>query len=269
MAADPLAIRCSGGCASRRRGRVALLAACVALVAAACSDRQTASVQDPDADITVFAASSLTGAFVEIVSAYEAEYPSTKVMLNFGASSELVTQINNGAPVDVYASADTSSMGGIETGTVGEPVVFATNRLQIIVQADNPKGIATLADLAKPDVLYVTASPDVPIGKYAQQALDAAGVTVTPRSLEANVKGIVSKVSLGEADAGIVYVTDVLAAGSRVAGIDIPTAVNVVAKYPIAIVAATRSTDSATRFVAFVRSATGRRILAEHGFGSP
>lgn len=251
-----------------RTGAFVLVLSVVGMLSA-CSSRLTAPEQDPNAAITVFAASSLTGAFEEIGSAYRAANPDRKVTFNFAASSELVTQINEGAPADVFASADQKNMGRIATGTIGQPVVFATNRLEIVVRSGNPKGIATLADLAKPGILYVTAAADVPIGKYARQVLDAAGVTVTPQSLEANVKAIVSKVALGEADAGIVYVTDVLAAGAKVQGIKIPVGSNVVAEYPIAVPASTKAQDAASAFVAFVRSAAGQSILAKYGFGNP
>jgi len=225
--------------------------------------------QDPDAAITVFAAASLTEAFDEIVAAYRSAHPQRRVTVSVGSSSELVAQINQGAPADVLASADEATMGKLESGTIGEPVVFATNRLEIIVQPGNPKGISTVADLAKPDVLYVTAAPGVPVGAYAQQVLANAGVTVTPQSFEANVRGIVSKVLLGEADAGIVYVTDVLAAGSKAQGIEIPASINVVARYPIAVPASAPASDAAAAFVAFVRSAESQAILAQHGFGKP
>lgn len=239
------------------------------MAATGCSSRRAAPEQDPDAPIIVLAASSLTAAFGEIGKAYTARFPKRSVSFSFGASSELVAQINGGAPVDVFASADERTMGRLEPGSVGEPVVFATNRLEIIVQPGNPKGIATVADLAKSNVLYVTASPDVPVGKYAQQVLEQAGVRVTPQSLEANVKGIVNKVVLGEADAGIVYVTDVLAAGNKAQGIEIPAAINVVARYPIAIPASSKVSDAAAAFVAFVRSDEGQAILAKYGFGKP
>lgn len=252
----------------RLRWAIALLGSAALLVTASCGERQ-APVQDPDASITVFAAASLTAAFQEIGAAYTAAHPKTEVTLSFGASSELVAQINQGAPADVFASADEKNMGKLEPGSVGEPADFATNRLEIIVAPGNPKRILGLADLGRSDVVFVSASSEVPIGRYAQQALDAAGVSATPKSLEASVKGIVSKVVLGEADAGIVYVTDVLAAGSKAQGVEIPAAVNVVATYPIAVPASAKHSDSAGRFVAFVLSAAGKQILAKYGFGTP
>lgn len=238
------------------------------LAVTACGPRR-ATPQDPEASITVFAAASLTAAFQEIGEAYTAEHPKTEVTFSFGASSELVAQINQGAPADVFASADEKNMGKLEPGSIGEPVVFATNHLELIVAPGNPKHIEGVSDLARTDVVFVSASPEVPIGRYAQQVLDAAGVVATPKSLEASVKGIVSKVVLGEADAGIVYVTDVIAAGDKAQGIEIPSAANVLAKYPIAVPASAKHSDSAAAFVAFVRSPQGQRILAKYGFGAP
>ena len=256
---------------ARPRRAFGLLALAIGLVvaASACSTKRVTIDTDPDAPITVFAASSLTEVFGEIGTAYAAAYPEAKVDFSFGASSELIAQINQGAPADVVAAADGESMGRLEPGTNGAPANFATNRLQIIVAPGNPKGITRLADLARPDVVFVSAAPAVPIGRYTQQVLAAAGVTAAPKSLEANVKGIVNKVVLGEADAGIVYVTDVLAARSKALGVDIAGPVNVVATYPIAVPATSSHPDAAARFVAFVRSQAGQVILARFGFGPP
>jgi len=222
-------------------------------------------------DVTVFAAASLTAAFTEMGDAFKTANPDANVVFNFAASSDLVTQINQGAAADVYASADTANMKKLTdaAGNAAEPQTFATNSLQIIVQPGNPKGIKTLADLANPGIIYVTCPPEVPIGKYAQQALDSASVTVTPASLEENVKGIVTKVTLGEADAGIVYTTDVIAAGDKAEGIDIPEANNVIATYPIVVAKAAPNAAGAQAFVEFVLSDQGQKILASYGFTSP
>lgn len=239
------------------------------VVAPSCASRRSAPNDAVDAPITVFAASSLAEAFGEIGDAYMTAYPGRRVTFSFAASSSLVAQINEGAPADVVASADERTLGRLVGGTIGSPVVFAVNRLEIIVQQGNPRGITGLADLARPGIVYVAAAPDVPIGNYAQQVLARAGVNVKPKSLEASVKGVVSKVTLGEADAGIVYATDVLAAGARAMGIAIPAEANVIANYPIAVSAASRSRAAAAAFVAFVLSPASRKILSEHGFLEP
>ena len=137
------------------------------------------------------------------------------------------------------------------------------------MQPGNPKAITTLADLADSNIIYVTCAPEVPIGKYAAEALDSAGVTVTPASLEENVKGIVTKVTLGEADAGIVYTTDVIAAGDRAEGVDIAAADNVIAKYPVVVTKAAPNPRGAQAFVDFVLGDQGQKILISHGFTSP
>jgi molybdate transport system substrate-binding protein len=222
-------------------------------------------------DINVFAAASLTAAYTEIGDAFMGEHPGVDVTFNFAASSDLVSQINEGAPADVFASADQANMAKLTDagGNAGEPRIFATNSLQIIVEPGNPKAITDVADLAASDVLYVTCAPEVPIGKYAAQVLERAGVTATPVSLEENVKGIVTKVTLGEADAGIVYRTDVTAAGAEAEGVDIPTDINVEASYPIVATAEAPNPEGAAAFVDFVLSDQGQKILDSYGFGAP
>jgi molybdate transport system substrate-binding protein len=154
-------------------------------------------------------------------------------------------------------------------GISGEPVVFATNSLEIIVAPGNPKGITGLADLSKGGLLYVTAGPEVPIGKYAAQALEKAGVTVSPVSQEADVKAVVAKVTSGEADAAIVYATDVIAAGSRATGVEIPSQYQVTATYPIAVTAEAGNPTGAAAWIAFLTDEQGQAILATYGFGAP
>jgi molybdate transport system substrate-binding protein len=259
---------------------IVLAIVAVGLVGAACGDdsggsdtlaRTTEAREAVSGDITVFAAASLTAAFTEIGEALTTQYPGADVTFNFAASSELVTQIDQGAGADVYASADEANMKKLTDAghNAAGPQVFATNSLQIIVERGNPKKIETVNDLAKSDVIYVTCPPEVPIGKYAQQVLEAAGVTVTPASLEENVKGIVTKVTLGEADAGIVYKTDVIAAGDDAGGVEIPADINVVATYPIVAVKDAPNPDGASEFVNFVLGEQGQRILASYGFTGP
>lgn len=154
-------------------------------------------------------------------------------------------------------------------GNAGDPAIFAKNSLQIIVEPGNPAGITGVADLANADLLYVTCAPEVPIGKYAAQVLTNAGVTVTPVSLEENVKGIVTKVTLGEADAGIVYKTDVTASGVKAEGVEIPDDINVIATYPLVVTKQAPNGEGAQAFVDFVLSEQGQKILASYGFAAP
>jgi molybdate transport system substrate-binding protein len=193
------------------------------------------------------------------------------VTLNFASSSDLAAQIGEGAPADVFASADEPNMAKLTdgAGTTRAPAIFATNRLEIIVAAGNPQRIVTVADLARPDLIVVTAAPQVPIGTYAAEVLAKAGVEVTPKSLEENVKAIVTKVVLGEADAGIVYATDVRAAGSDAEGVEIPSELNMIATYPIAVPSGSANPESAAAFIDFVLSTEGQAILASFGFGNP
>ena len=239
----------------------------LAVVAAACGG----GAAQQGTTITVGAAASLTVPFERISAAFSAANPTVVVRFSFGASSDIARQIGEGADIDVFASADEKNMDVVvaAVGTAAEPQVFATNTLQVMVGPGNPKGIRGLADLARSDVLVVACSPDVPIGRYTQQVLDAAGVTVTPVSLEENVKGIVSKVTLGEADAGVVYRTDVIAAGEAAEGVEIPDDVNVTASYPIAVLGASAHGNAAADFVRFVLSDAGQAILREAGFGNP
>ncbi len=219
----------------------ALAVLAVASVTSATATASTPSPSEPTSstvsgELTVFAAASLTDAFTSLGDAFTAANPDVDITFNFAASSDLVGQINEGAPADVFASADQANMDKLTDGegTVGDPATFATNTLEIIVEAGNPQGITGLEDLANPDLIVVSCDPAVPIGAYTQQVLDNAGVTVEFDSLEDNVRGIVDKVTSGEADAGVVYATDVIAAGDAAAGVEIPADVNVVADYPIA-----------------------------------
>jgi molybdate transport system substrate-binding protein len=246
--------------------------AAVGLVAAACGSPGpvSSSPAAPSPD-TVSAAASLTAAFQSLGSAVGQVNPPLLAEYNFAGSPTLVAQIQQGAPVDVFASADQPNMQKLVDGglVIGSPRVFATNRLQIVVAAGNPKGITGLADLVRPGLVVVLCGPAVPCGRYATQALQKAGVRVVPASQETDVKAVVSKVALGEADAGIVYVTDVKAGGAKVQGIAIPNNQNVVATYPIAVVKAASHGRAAQAFVDFVLSPQGQRILASFGFGGP
>jgi molybdate transport system substrate-binding protein len=256
------------------RNRILLLVAAV-LVAACGSSGGTASTSPPSTSlsgyINVFAAASLTASFNALGVAFHRANPGVGVNFNYAGTPTLVTQIEQGAPADVFASADTTNMDKLTADgfTSGSSRTFARNQLEIVVAPGNPKGITGLADLAKPGLIYISEGPTVPAGKYSLQALAMAGVKVTPKSLETSVAAVISKIELGEADAGIVYTTDISAAGSKVQGVPIPAAGNVIATYPIVAVKGTKYPDVASAFIAYVVSATGQSMLATFGFLAP
>jgi molybdate transport system substrate-binding protein len=255
----------------RSRTRLAAALTVAALALAACggnNDSGGSSGTAAPSELRVFAAASLTAAFTKIGQDFTAANGGTKVSFNFAGSQALATQIQQGAPADVFASADIPNMDKVKD-LVGTPQNFASNLLQIVVEKGNPKGVKGLEGLANPDLKVVLAAPEVPAGKYAQQALAKAKVTVKPVSQEDNVKAVVTKVSLGEADAGIVYVTDVTAGGDKVEGVDIPEELNVVATYPIATVKASKAQDKAQAFMDLVLSAQGQQVLKQYGFLPP
>jgi molybdate transport system substrate-binding protein len=236
---------------------------------AACGSGGPSSSTSLSGTASVFAASSLTDSFKALGAAFQTAHPGTTLQFNFAGTPTLVTQIEQGAAADVFASADTTNMDKLKADgfTSGSSQVFAHNKLEIVVGAGNPRHITGLADLAKPSVIYITAAPTVPAGKYALQSLASAGVKVTPRSLETDVKSVVSKIELGEADAGIVYVTDIKAAGSKVTGVPIPDSVNVIAAYPIVAVKGSKNSNLGNAFIAYVLSADGQTMLQSFGFG--
>lgn len=243
----------------------------VLLVFGACSsDEPTGDAGDEASEpisITVFAAASLTDAFGEISEVFMEENENVEVEFNFLASSDLATQIIEGAPADVFASADQTNMDNVAAeGLAADPVVFVENRLSIAVQQGNPKSVATLEDLEDEDLVVALCNEECPAGRYALEIFDNAGVTVEPDSLEADVRGVLTRVGLGEADAGLVYVTDI-AADPEVEGVDIPEDVNVVATYPIAPIDG--APQAASDFVEFVLSEAGRQILSEYDFQLP
>ncbi len=242
--------------------------ALLALPLAACSDDG-----DADADrttLTVFAAASLTTTFEELEKTFEAEHPDVDVKLSFGGSSDLVAQLTEGAEADVLASADTKNMDKlVDAGlTDGEPVEFATNTLTIAVPPGNPAGVQDLADLGHDDLSVVLCAPEVPCGNAALEVAEAAGVTLAPDSEEQSVTDVLGKIESGEGDAGLVYVTDVTAAGDRVEGIAFPESADVVNHYPIAVVADTPRTELAREWVDLVLG-DGQAVLAAAGFGPP
>ncbi len=218
--------------------------------------------------ITVFAAASLTAAFTEVAAAFEKANPQAKVTLNFAGSSTLLTQLQNDAPADVFASADEANMDRAVNARLvdGEPQIFAKNRLIIVTGKGNPLRIKTLSDLSKPEVFVALGAPGVPVGDYARQVLAKANIDVKPKTLEANVSAIVNKVALREIDAGIVYVTDVAIDDYRVDGIPIPDSENLLATYPIAALSSSKNRVGALAMVAFAKSETAQSILAKYKF---
>jgi molybdate transport system substrate-binding protein len=247
----------------------AVAAAVVALVLTGCgADEPSGGSSAAPGELKVFAAASLTAAFTELGEQFTAASGGTRVTFNFAGSQALATQIQQAAPADVFASADTTNMDKVGD-LVGTPQPFASNLLAIVVEKGNPKGVKALGDLAGPDLKVVLAAEEVPAGKYAKQVLDQAGVRVRPVSQEDNVKAVVTKVSLGEADAGLVYVTDVTAGGDKVEGVDIPEDQNVLATYSIATVRASKAQEQAQTFMDLVLSAEGQQVLEKYGFLPP
>jgi molybdate transport system substrate-binding protein len=221
--------------------------------------------------LTVYAAASLTSSFEKLGEDFERDHDGVQVELTFAGSSDLVSQIQNGAPADVFASADKSNMDKLTADGLNgsDPEPFATNTLEIAVPPDNPADIASLQDLATPSLALVTCAPEVPCGAAAQAVAEVAGVTLKPVSEEQSVTDVLAKVSAGEADAGLVYVTDVIAAGDDVRGIEFPESRSVVNVYPIATVADRPNEKLAQAFVDLVLSDDGQQVLADAGFGRP
>ncbi|MET4781643.1 molybdate ABC transporter substrate-binding protein [Glaciihabitans sp. UYNi722] len=263
---------------SRRSIAVVALAVGVALGTTACSPSApvTSSLASDKApaltgSITVFAAASLTTTFQDLADSFQKENPGTTVSLSFAGSSDLVTQITAGAPADIFASADTRNMAKLTDANLvdGTPVNFATNVLEIAVPPGNPASIKNFADLAKPGVKTVVCAPQVPCGSATVTIEQATGVTLTPVSEESAVTDVLGKVSSGEADAGLVYVTDVKAAGSSVTGIEFAESSTAVNTYPIAGLKSTKSPKLVAAFITYVTGAAGQKKFAAAGFGKP
>jgi molybdate transport system substrate-binding protein len=221
--------------------------------------------------VTVFAAASLKATFTKIASEFEAANPGTRVTLNFAGSSDLATQISQGAPADVFASADTRNMAKLSDAKLidGSASDFATNVLEIAVPPANPASIASFADLAKPGIKVVVCAPQVPCGSATEKVEKASGTTLNPVSEESSVTDVLGKVTSGEADAGLVYVTDVKTAGGKVRGIPFSEADQAVNTYPIATVGNSSNKELAKAFVAMVTGSEGRKVLSDAGFGAP
>jgi molybdate transport system substrate-binding protein len=261
-----------------RRVRMLLavtLAASTALLAG-CGDTDEASTGSPpagkaDKTLVVFAAASLTETFTSLGKTFEAAHPGVSVKFNFGGSSALAQQITQGAPADVFAAASPATMKVVTDAKLaaGQPQVFVRNRLEIAVPPDNPGKVTALKDLTGSDLKVVLCAPQVPCGAAAVKALDAAGLTVKPVSQEQDVKAALTKVRLGEADAALVYRTDVQAAAGKVTGIDFPEAAKAINDYPIATLAKAPQPALATAFVQLILSDQGKTVLTQAGFDSP
>jgi len=220
--------------------------------------------------ITVFAASSLKETFTKLGDQFDAAHPGDSVKFSFGASSTLATQITSGAPADVFASAAPKNMDTVVTaGDASSPQDFAKNTAEIAVPPSNPANVTSVNDLAKSSVKTALCQPKVPCGVVAAAVFKNAGITVKPVTLQPDVKSVLSQVELGNVDAGVVYVTDVMAAGSKVKGVMIPANVNASTTYPIAAISGSKEMSIAQAFVAYVLSPAGQSVLSAAGFEKP
>ncbi|MFF2371440.1 molybdate ABC transporter substrate-binding protein [Agromyces sp. NPDC058110] len=262
-------------------------AALTALALAGCATTGSGGDADPSApaeisaspdlaaaEVTVLAAASLTEAFDDLATQFEAANPSVEVTVSYGGSGALATQIIEGAPADVFASAAEPPMQQVvDAGLAEDPVVFATNTLELVVPAGNPAGVTGLDDLANADLRIALCDESVPCGAASAKLLANEGITAAPDTLESDVKAVLTKVSLGEVDAALVYRTDVQAAGDDVEGIEVEAAADVVNRYPIAAITAAEADEAqaaaAAAFVEFVTGDPGRETLDSYGFGTP
>ncbi|MFI6485544.1 molybdate ABC transporter substrate-binding protein [Nonomuraea sp. NPDC050663] len=221
-------------------------------------------------ELTVFAAASLTGTFTELGKTFEAAHPGVTVRFNFGSSATLAQQIVQGAPADVFAAASPATMKTVTDATLAaSPATFVRNKLQIAVPAANPAKVDELKDLADPAIKVALCAEQVPCGAAAVKALDAAGLKVTPVTLEQDVKATLTKVELGEVDAALVYKTDVIASAGKVTGIEFPEADKAINDYPIATLSKAPTADLAKQFVDLVLSQQGKDVLTKAGFEAP
>lgn len=252
------------------RTTVALSAAALLMPLAACGsgDDETDSASSGGGTLTVLAAASLTDVFKEAGAEYEKDHPGWKVRFSFAGSQELASQVKQGAPADVVVTADTETMDGLEDETA-KPSVIAKNRLVIAVPEGNPQDVGELADLADERLEVVLAAPEVPVGRYSREVLDAQDLRVKPVSQESDVRAVLSKVRLGEADAGVVYKTDAATAPEKVSAIEIPDQENAVADYPAAVLDEPRHEAEAREFVKWLGGAKAQGLLREAGFQKP
>jgi molybdate transport system substrate-binding protein len=257
--------------------RFALIAGgLVAVAAAGCSSSSSSSAPSTSSSapatgtITVFAAASLTGAFTQIGKQFQAAHKGDTVKFSFGPSSGLEAQITSGAPADVFASASPGTMQDVvSAGDASNPQNFAKNIMEVAVPPSNPAKVTSVNDLAKSSVKVALCQPLVPCGVVAAEVFKNAKITVKPVTLQPDVKSVLTQVELGNVDAGVVYVTDVEAAGSKVKGVTIPADVNATTTYPIAALTHSTEQSIAQAFVAYVLSPTGEQVLKAAGFESP
>lgn len=250
----------------------------VAAIIAGCSHSNSSSSSSTGSapasatgPLTVFAAASLKSTFTTLGAEFEKNYPGTKVTFSFAGSSDLVTQLTGGAPADVFASADTANMTkAVNAGLIsGNPVNFASNTLTIVIGPGNPKNIHSFADLAKPGELVVVCAPQVPCGAATKKVETATGITLNPVSEESSVTDVLGKVVTGQADAGLVYVTDAAGAGAKVTTVAFPESSGAVNTYPMAALKASKNAAAAQKFVDLVTGPDGQKTLAAAGFAGP
>lgn len=243
--------------------RMIAVAAGVAVLAGCAAAPQTRTV-------TVLAAASLTDALDEASAAYMAEHPDVEIVVGYGGSSALAEQIVSGAPVDVFFAANEATMQTVvDAGLAVDPEVLLTNTLQLVVPAGNPGDVDSLADLADPELVVALCDPSVPCGAAAAELLDLAGVTPSVDTYEDDVRAALTKVTMGEVDAALVYRTDVVAAGETIEGIEIPEAAGVVNRYPVALLTDGGNREAAQTFIDYLRSAEGREVFVRAGFVTP
>jgi molybdate transport system substrate-binding protein len=257
--------------------RVAAVAAVVGLAVAGCgssdetsSPTSTSGAKSGD-KIIVFAAASLKKSFTEIGEQFKTDNPGSDVEFSFAGSSDLVTQLSQGAPADVFASADTRNMDKAAAAELlfGDPVNFASNTLTIVAAPGNPKKIASFKDLAQPGLSVVVCAPQVPCGSATEKVENATGVQLNPVSEESQVTDVLGKVTSGEADAGLVYVTDAQGAGDKVAAVSFPESADAVNTYPIAALSQSTQPDLAKKFIDAVTGEAGQKALSAAGFAKP
>jgi molybdate transport system substrate-binding protein len=252
-----------------KAGLAAFLASGCALVTACGSSSSSAAGSGQvGGTVVVFAAASLKDAFDKIGTQFQKAHPGVHVKFNYNGSSTLATQIGQAAPADVFASANTKNMDKVTSDNLakGTPEIFAKNKLEIMVGKGNPKNIKSVDSLDSKNVKVAVCAPAVPCGAYSKDIFSKAGITVHPVTQETSVSGVVTKVSLGEADAGIVYVTDVKAGGDKISGVPIPPKDNVTAAYPIVTLKKAPNEKGARAFMDYVLSPSGQKVLASFGF---